>query len=107
MTLSTHILDVAAGHPAAGIPVHAQRWDDDGWRTVGSAVTDGDGRIAELVSPEAWSAGRWKITFELAEYLGPKALFRAGTVELNVASSDRMHLPLLLSPFGYTTYRGS
>jgi 5-hydroxyisourate hydrolase len=106
MTLSTHVLDLAAGRPAAGIPVRAERWEGD-WRTVGSAVTDGDGRIAALVSPEAWSPGRWRVTFDIAHYLGSDALFHTATVELNISSPDRIHLPLLLSPFGYTTYRGS
>ncbi len=106
MSLSTHVLDIAAGRPAAGIPVRAERWDD-GWHLIASGVTDADGRVASLVPPAQWAAGRWRVTFELLDYLGGDGFFPAATVEFNVQTSDRLHLPLLLSPFGYTTYRGS
>jgi 5-hydroxyisourate hydrolase len=104
--LSTHVLDVAAGHPAAGIAVSAERWDDR-WVPVGTGTTDGDGRIAALVVAGDWSAGRWRISFDVAAYLGAGTFLRTATIELDVASADRLHLPLLLSPFGFTTYRGS
>lgn len=106
MSLSTHVLDLAAGHPAAGIAVRADRWEG-GWQHVADGVTDGDGRIAALVSAAVWTSGRWRLTFDLAGYHGPDGLFTAASVELNVSSADQLHIPLLLSPFGYTTYRGS
>jgi 5-hydroxyisourate hydrolase len=106
VTLSTHVLDVAAGHPASGIAVRAERWDE-GWHTIASSMTDAGGRVAALVSAEDWSAGRWRLTFELSGYLGSDAFFPTATVEFNVQAPDRLHIPLLLSPFGYTTYRGS
>lgn len=106
MTLSTHVLDVAAGHPAQGIAVRAERWAD-GWLPAGSGVTDEDGRISTLVTADAWSIGRWRISFEIGDYHGAESFFRTATIELNVTSPDRLHLPLLLSPFGCTTYRGS
>jgi 5-hydroxyisourate hydrolase len=104
--LSTHVLDVSAGHPAEGVAVRADRWEG-GWQVVASAFTDADGRVAALVSGEEWAAGRWRLTFELSGYLGEDAFFPTATVEFNVPSPDRLHIPLLLSPFGYTTYRGS
>jgi 5-hydroxyisourate hydrolase len=106
VSLSTHVLDVAAGRPAEGIAVRAQRWDD-GWHTIGTATTDPDGRVAELISAAHWCAGRWRVTFDLVGYLGEDAFFPTATVEFNVHQPDRLHIPLLLSPFGYTTYRGS
>jgi hydroxyisourate hydrolase len=106
VTLSTHVLDVAAGRPAQGVVVRAERWAD-GWRPAGSGVTDGDGRISTLVAADAWTIGRWRISFEIGGYHGPESFFRTATIELEVTSPDRLHLPLLLSPFGYTTYRGS
>ncbi|HEX4428036.1 MAG TPA: hydroxyisourate hydrolase [Frankiaceae bacterium] len=106
MSLSTHVLDVAAGHPAEGIAVRAELFDS-GWRTVGTATTDADGRVPVLVADEDWHPGRWRITFDLLSYLGEDAFFPAATVEFIIHETGRLHIPLLLSPFGYTTYRGS
>lgn len=106
MRLSTHVLDVAAGHPAEGVAVRAERWEGE-WRTVANGVTNADGRVAALVDAEAWCAGRWRLVFDLTGYLGDDAFFPTATVEFNTLSAEPLHVPLLLSPFGYTTYRGS
>jgi 5-hydroxyisourate hydrolase len=105
MTISTHVLDTARGLPAAGIAVALERSSGDGWEAVGRAVTDADGRARELgpVAP-----GRHRLTFETGAYLGAESFYPRVSVEFVVAGhDDRCHVPLLLSPFGYSTYRGS
>src|SRR5438552_11956426 len=104
MPLSTHVLDTSAGRPAAGVPVLVQRLAADGWREVGRAETDGDGRAADLV-PE-FVAGRYRLLFDTSTVHGPDAWLPSVTVEFMVPEGGaRLHVPLLLSPFGYTTYR--
>ena len=105
MTLSTHVLDTARGEPAAGVPVRLER---DG-ATVAEAVTDADGRVRDLVPGTGPIAtGRYRLVFDTAAYLGPGAFFPSVSVDFAVADADRhYHVPLLLSPFGYSTYRGS
>jgi len=107
MSLSTHVLDVGLGHPAQGIAVGAERETPDGWVPVASGVTDVDGRVSPLVEAGAWHAGRWRLTFGVIDYLGAEALFPTVTIELNVLSAHRLHVPLLLNRYGYTVYRGS
>ncbi|HKT05125.1 MAG TPA: hydroxyisourate hydrolase [Rugosimonospora sp.] len=101
MSVSTHVLDNAAGSPAPGVPVRLER---DG-SVVDAGVTDADGRLrfARTLTP-----GRYRLVFDTAAHLGPGAFFPEACVVFQVTNPDRhLHLPLLLSPFGYTTYRGS
>jgi 5-hydroxyisourate hydrolase len=100
MSLSTHVLDTARGEPAAGVKIRLER---DG-ATQTEAVTDADGRVRDLgpVTP-----GRYRLVFDTAGYLGPDAFFPSVTVEFTVTGDRHYHVPLLLSPFGYSTYRGS
>jgi 5-hydroxyisourate hydrolase len=108
MTLSTHVLDTARGEPAAGVPVALHRLVGDGWVTVASGRTDGDGRLGDWVPPSGWGAGRYRLVFDTAAYLGADAFFPEAVVVFQVTAPDRRHhVPLLLSPFGLTTYRGS
>lgn len=107
MTLSTHVLDTARGCPVAGISVAVDRFDIDGWIAVGTAVTDADGRIPLLVDANLWGPGRWRVVFDTGAYLGPDAFLPQVTVEFRTTTSTHHHVPLLLSPFGYSTYRGS
>ncbi len=101
MTLSTHVLDTARGEPVAGVPVRLER---DG-TTVAEAVTDADGRVRDL-GPV--TVGRYRLVFDTAAHLGAGAFFPSVSVEFAVADAGRhYHVPLLLSPFGYSTYRGS
>jgi len=106
MTITTHVLDTARGRPAAGVPVVLERAVGQRWEPVGRGVTDADGRAREL-GPAA-GAGRYRLTFDTAAHLGAEAFFPHVTVEFQVGEGeDRLHVPLLLSPFGYSTYRGS
>jgi 5-hydroxyisourate hydrolase len=102
-TLSTHVLDTATGEPAAGMRVHLSRWVGDGWQRLGEFTTDVDGRVTGFGE---LSGGRHRLGFETGEYGNEFYPFVAVVFE---ADEDRPHhhVPLLLSPFGYSTYRGS
>jgi 5-hydroxyisourate hydrolase len=100
VTLSTHVLDTARGEPAAGVRVTLSK---DGV-TVSEAVTDADGRVRDLGPVDG---GRYRLVFDTAAYLGADAFFPSVTVEFTVTDDRHYHVPLLLSPFGYSTYRGS
>jgi len=115
--VSTHVLDTALGVPAAGVGVVLQRSDADGYREIGQAVTDGDGRAADL-GPGRIGPGTYRLVFDTGAYfagqasagtdLGRPCYFPEVVVTFRVEdSSSHHHTPLLLSPFGYTTYRGS
>lgn len=102
-TLSTHVLDTATGEPAVGVGLHLSRSDDDGWEQLATAVTDDDGRaggFGEL------GAGTYRLGFETGAY-GNEFYPFVHVVFVVDERRDHYHVPLLLSPFGYTTYRGS
>ncbi len=96
-TLSTHVLDTAAGRPAADVPVALL--DDDG-TTLADAVTDADGRVGALGGELA--AGTYRLRFAVDGPFYPEVL-----VTFVVTAGEHHHVPLLLSPYGYSTYRGS
>jgi 5-hydroxyisourate hydrolase len=112
VSLSTHVLDTANGRPAAGVSVRCQRQTDDGWVEVATGTTDDDGRIGTLIAPGALEAGTYRLTFvtggwasavQLPVFFWPEVM-----VTFDVTAPDEHHhVPLLLSPFGYSTYRGS
>lgn len=102
-TLSTHVLDTASGAPAAGMRVHLSRWDGDGWERLGEFVTDADGRVSGFGE---LSGGRHRLGFETGDYGNEFYPFVAVVFEVD-DDLPHYHIPLLLSPFGYTTYRGS
>lgn len=108
MSLSTHVLDNARGEPAAGVPVRLARRDDSGWVEVAAGHTDDDGRLRDWVPAARWLPGTYRLCFDTAAHLGPDAFFPEVTVVFQVTDPARhLHVPLLLSPFGYATYRGS
>lgn len=108
MSLSTHVLDNATGEPARGVPVRLYRRDGAQWTPVASGETDGDGRLRDWVPADAWRAGEYRLVFDTAAHLGPEAFFPEVAVVFRAADPVRhYHVPLLLSPYGYTTYRGS
>jgi len=107
--ISTHVLDTARGHPAEGVPVVLEHDDGDGWQEVGRATTDDDGRVRELVAGELID-GHYRLTFDTATYfrvVGDAVFYPEVSIVFTVAGGGHHHVPLLLSPFGYTTYRGS
>jgi 5-hydroxyisourate hydrolase len=108
VSLSTHVLDNATGEPARGVPVRLERREGEGWRAVAAGRTDTDGRLRDWVPGGAWAAGTYRLIFDTAAHLGPGAFFPEVAVVFQVADPGRHHhVPLLLSPYGYTTYRGS
>ncbi|GLZ39032.1 hydroxyisourate hydrolase [Actinokineospora sp. NBRC 105648] len=101
-TLSTHVLDTSRGTPAAGVAVRHEVRRGGRWRLVDEARTDADGRFT------GWSAepGEHRLVFDTGAYLGPDAFYPEVAVAFRV-SAGHYHVPLLISPFGYSTYRGS
>lgn len=103
MSISTHVLDAAAGRPAAGVRVVLDRQTEDGWDEVVSRGTDADGRVPDL-APSA-DAGIYRLRFDVAAY---SDFFPEVVVVFRIGDADtHHHVPLLLSPFAYSTYRGS
>lgn len=106
-TISTHVLDTSLGKPAEGVRVTLQR---DG-SLLGSGVTDQDGRVRDLLaSGSSLSAGDYRLTFSVADYFGAKrkSFYNEIVIHFYISSEEEhYHVPLLVSPFGYSTYRGS
>lgn len=115
--ISCHVLDTSLGRPAAGIAVRLEWLAPRGahtppcWQLLGQASTSADGRAAGLNGPGGLSLGQHRITFETEDYFrrsGQVVFYPEVQVLFIVArASEGYHVPLLLSPFGYTTYRGS
>lgn len=120
--ITTHVLDTARGRPAAGVPIVLQRSVDSehdaggggatAWEEIGRGETDGDGRLRTLHPADQRPAvGTYRLVFDTASYFA--ATESAGfypTVEVTFLVDDpsqHYHVPLLLSPYGYSTYRGS
>jgi 5-hydroxyisourate hydrolase len=105
--ISTHVLDLALGKPAFNVSVKLHRFEFDAWVELASRYTTADGRCDEILPPNDVSPGKYRLTFNIAAYQD-SSLFREVILSFSVASgSSNYHLPLLLSPHGYTTYRGS
>jgi 5-hydroxyisourate hydrolase len=110
--LSVHVLDLQNGQPTQGIRVTLEQRDGDQWRALANGVTNAQGRIAALYPAEQpMPAGAYRIVFETGEHfarLGKPTFFPRIPVEFSVdAKAQHTHIPLLLSPFGYSTYRGN
>lgn len=109
--ITTHVLDTAAGRPARGVRVTLSVKTDAGWRELASRSTDADGRVPDLLAGgSAGSAGTYRLRFDVGDYFaarGTTAFYPYVEVVFSVSEGERYHVPLLLSPFGYTTYRGS
>ena len=108
--ITTHVLDTAKGKPARGVPVQLEYLNGDGsWKKIAEGVTDADGRLKNLLSSEfKLERGTYKICFETSAYLGEEGFYPFAHIVFKIADpSQHYHIPLLLSPFGYSTYRGS
>jgi 5-hydroxyisourate hydrolase len=104
MSLSTHVLDTSKGLPAVGVGVTLR--DSDG-TTIADAVTDADGRVGRI-GPDPLGPGRYQLEFDTGSYLGAEGFYPRVTVWFTVTDpGQHYHVPLLLNPFGYATYRGS
>jgi len=111
--ISTHVLDIAQGQPATDLPVRLERRDASGvWRLLAAARTDQDGRCSQLLpEKETLTPGLYRLGFETATYFATRkleGLYPLVEITFQVrVGEERFHIPLLLSPNGYTTYRGS
>jgi 5-hydroxyisourate hydrolase len=109
--ITTHVLDTAAGRPGKAIAIDLERADGASWQPIGAGVTDDDGRLRTLTPAGPVAAGTYRLRFHTGAYLA--AHHQAGffpVVEIQFTITDgtqHYHVPLLLSPFGYSTYRGS
>ena len=110
-TLSTHVLDTSLGRPASGVRVQLERVGGTESVIVGGGATDANGRLADIVAPDSLGAATYRLRFDVAEYFARTdrpAFFPEVAVAFVVSAGDEhYHIPVLLSPFGYTTYRGS
>lgn len=106
--LTTHVLDTASGKPARGVPVVVERKTAGRWKVLGRGRTDADGRASGLLKPGLLTQGVYRLTFDTAAYFkGKPAFYPEISVVFRVRDSRHHHVPLLLNPFGYSTYRGS
>ena len=109
--LTTHILDTSTGKPAAGIEVRLEKKSESGWHKSADGISNEDGRITDL--PAAGSVleiGTYRMIFETQSYFrkqNKKSFYPRVVIEFEVTDNSHYHVPLLLSPFGYSTYRGS
>jgi 5-hydroxyisourate hydrolase len=105
-TLSTHVLDTSLGKPAPGIVITLER---DG-NKLGDAVTDQDGRARDWGIAASLTPGAYRLVFWVGDYFGSRkitAFYSAITIDFIIRDDSHHHVPLLLSPFGCSTYRGS
>jgi 5-hydroxyisourate hydrolase len=110
--ITTHVLDLSLGRPAAGVPVLLEVEEaGTGWKELHRAETDKDGRLRELLSPGSLVEGTYRLTFDTYAYFASRkiaALYPQVSIVFSVRDvNEPYHIPLLLSPFGYSTYRGS
>ena len=108
--ITTHVLDTSRGCPAEGVSVVLERAVDSRWQPVGRGWTDADGRASGLLAT-APQDGRYRLTFDTGAYfraVGQAGFYPEVSVTFAVADGvEHYHVPLLLSPFGFSTYRGS
>ena len=110
--ITTHVLDIARGCPAAGVPVLLEtRYMVRSWRSLGRGSTDADGRLSMLPPDFQLAEGEYRLTFDAGAYFrasGVEGFYTEVVVAFVVRDAGaHYHVPLLLSPYGYTTYRGS
>jgi 5-hydroxyisourate hydrolase len=112
MSVTTHVLDLGAGRPAAGVRVTLEFRDGGGWRRLGEGATDGDGRLSGLLGADRrLAAGAHRLVFDTGPWFaeqGVDAFYPEVSVVFQVVdATQHFHVPLLLSRFGYSTYRGT
>lgn len=110
--ITTHVLDTSVGRPAVGVNVSLSGKSEDGdaWRVIGSSETNADGRVTDLMRGPA-EPGVYQLTFQIGDYYGSrgiKTFYPAVSIAFTVSSAtEHYHVPLLINPFGYSTYRGT
>src|SRR5688572_3154160 len=109
--VTTHILNTSLGKPAEGVNVVLESQQPGGWQLISRGTTDNNGRISNLVPEERkLQPGIYRLIFDTISYfysIHTKSFYPAVYIEFEITDDSHYHVPLLLSPFGYSTYRGS
>ncbi|MGZ3688048.1 MAG: hydroxyisourate hydrolase [Bdellovibrionota bacterium] len=108
--ITTHVLDTSRGKAAAGVPVLLEKQEGSTWRTIRSAATNADGRVEDLLpAGSRVDAGTYRLSFDTKSYFAAvKSFYPSVTVIFEINQPlEHYHVPLLLSPFGFSTYRGT
>jgi 5-hydroxyisourate hydrolase len=109
--ITTHVLDISRGRPAVGFQVGLQIKSGDTWKTLGAALTDANGRCADLLGQSLLQTGTYRLLFNAGGYyreLHLETFYSEISIVFEVTHPEtNYHVPLLISPFGYSTYRGS
>lgn len=109
--ISTHVLDLARGVGGRDVPVTLSRRTDDGrWQTIGTATTDADGRVRRFATAQPSDTGIYRLQFDMSHYPDAAAapFFPEITLTFRVTdAAGHYHVPVVVSPYGYSTYRGN
>lgn len=109
--LTTHILDTSIGKPAQGVSVTLEYLNSGTWKKIAEGITNADGRITDLpVSSNPMPTGFYRLIFDSAAYFkrqDKKTFYPRVSIEFEISDTSHYHVPLLLNPYGYSTYRGS
>jgi 5-hydroxyisourate hydrolase len=109
--ITTHVLDTSKGRPAAGIHVTLYQGENDEWMEMARSITDKDGRITSLLENNVFlQHGIYKLRFESKDYFDSHSIetfYPYIEIVFDIEKNEHYHIPLLLNPFGYSTYRGS
>ena len=110
--ITTHVLDIAKGSPAENIPIQLDSWINSEWQLIGCGSTNADGRLTNLLEPGSLAKGNYRISFNVEKYFSSQNIqsffYPMVRIEFKILNPEQQyHVPLLLSPFGYSTYRGS
>ncbi|XP_064109273.1 5-hydroxyisourate hydrolase-like isoform X2 [Macrobrachium nipponense] len=109
--ITCHVLDTATGKPASSMKLSLHKQTDAGWEELVSKATNSDGRAGQFLSQEAFTKGVYKMFFDTADYFkqqNTKGFYPYVEIVFEIEQpAEHYHIPLLLSPYGYSTYRGS
>ncbi len=106
--LTTHVLDTAKGKPAASLKIELYRIEGGDRRHLKTLTTNADGRTDSQILPEAeFATGTYELVFHAGDYLGQRDFLDLIPLRFTMSEASHYHVPLLLSPYGYSTYRGS
>ena len=110
--ITTHVLDIAKGSPAENVPIQLESWINSEWQLLGRGSPNADGRITNLLKQDLLAKGNYRISFDVEKYFISQNIQRffypVVRIEFEILNPEQhYHVPLLLSPFGYSTYRGS
>lgn len=109
--VTSHVLDTTVGKPAAGMVIILSAFQNEEWRENSRGVTNKDGRVTDLLKPDvSLESGIYRLRFETGQYFKMKSLatfYPYVDIVFDIQAAEHYHVPLLLSPFGYSTYRGS